>query len=52
MTMYLMGAAATQASWVCCGYGIRLAQDIGAHKKKTYDALPSAEDEQYKRVFW
>ncbi|VDC04175.1 unnamed protein product [Peniophora sp. CBMAI 1063] len=51
-TMYLMGAAATQASWVWCGHGIRLAQDIGAHKKKTYDALPSAEDEQYKRVFW
>ncbi|KZV67453.1 hypothetical protein PENSPDRAFT_654016 [Peniophora sp. CONT] len=51
-TMYLMGAAATQASWVWCGHGIRLALDIGAHKKKTYDTLPTAEDEQYKRVFW
>ncbi|KZV74474.1 hypothetical protein PENSPDRAFT_625698 [Peniophora sp. CONT] len=51
-TMYLMGCAAAQASWVWCGHGIRLAQDVGAHKKKTYGTSPSAVDEQFKRAFW
>ncbi|KZV75184.1 hypothetical protein PENSPDRAFT_647463 [Peniophora sp. CONT] len=51
-TLYLMGCAATQTSWVWCGHGVRLAQDVGAHKKQVYGDVPTAEDEQYKRAFW
>ncbi|VDC06061.1 unnamed protein product [Peniophora sp. CBMAI 1063] len=51
-TVYLMGCSAIQAAWVWCGHGIRLAQDVGAHKKKTYSAVPNAVDEQFKRAFW
>ncbi len=32
--------------------GIRMAIDVGAHRKKTYDTFPTAEQEQWKRAFW
>ena len=34
------------------GFGIRLAQDVGAHRRKGYQDVPTAEDEQWKRGFW
>ena len=34
------------------GFGIRLAQDVGAHRRKGHQDVPSAEDEQWKRGFW
>ena len=35
-----------------CGTAIRLAQDVGAHKRKSYEAKPTPEDELWKRAFW
>lgn len=38
------------------GIGIRLGQDVGAHRRKQYNpataAATAVEDEQWKRVFW
>jgi hypothetical protein len=34
------------------GIGIRLGQDVGAHRRKVYNAATAIEDEQWKRVFW
>lgn len=34
------------------GHGLRLAQDMGAHRRMTYGAVPTVEDELRKRAFW
>jgi hypothetical protein len=34
------------------GMGIRLAQDVGAHRRKAYHPKWSVEDELMKRAFW
>ena len=34
------------------GFGIRLAQDVGVHRRKVHQHVPTAEDEQWKRGFW
>jgi hypothetical protein len=34
------------------GIGIRLAQDVGAHRRKIYNRKPTVEDELWKRAFW
>ncbi len=34
------------------GIGIRLAQDVGAHRKKVYNTPHSVETELWKRAFW
>ena len=34
------------------GFGIRLAQDVGVHRRKVHEHVPTAEDEQWKRGFW
>jgi hypothetical protein len=34
------------------GTGIRIAQDIGVHRRKVYTGPPNAYDEQWKRAFW
>ncbi|VDC05656.1 unnamed protein product [Peniophora sp. CBMAI 1063] len=39
-------------AWIHAGLGIRLALDIGAHKRRAYGATPTVEDELYKRNFW
>ncbi|KZV61667.1 hypothetical protein PENSPDRAFT_618889 [Peniophora sp. CONT] len=39
-------------AWIHAGWGIRLALDIGAHKRRAYGATPTVEDELYKRTFW
>lgn len=47
-----MGCSAAHACWNLCGIGIRLAQDVGAHRRKVYSTTPTAEDELFKRAFW
>lgn len=32
--------------------GIRLALDVGAHRRKVYDAKPTIQSELWKRAFW
>ncbi|TFK27934.1 hypothetical protein FA15DRAFT_653244 [Coprinopsis marcescibilis] len=50
--IFLQGSSAPQASWTMTGIGIRLAQDVGAHRRKTPKAGPTPEDELWKRAFW
>jgi hypothetical protein len=47
--MFLHGTSAHYAGWVVLGMGIRLAQDVGAHRKKEKVTI---ENELYKRAFW
>ncbi|KAK7682544.1 hypothetical protein QCA50_014344 [Cerrena zonata] len=50
--VYLQGTSAPQACWTAIGVGIRLAQDVGAHRRKVYSKAPTVEDELWKRAFW
>ncbi|KAI0339080.1 hypothetical protein BDW22DRAFT_1431991 [Trametopsis cervina] len=50
--VFSWGTLSSQMSWVCVGYGIRLAQVVGAHRKKSYSAPPTVEQELLKRAFW
>jgi len=34
------------------GVGIRLAQDVGAHRRKVHNHTLTPEDELWKRAFW
>lgn len=52
ITMYLRGSSSPEASRWITGVGLRLAMDMGAHRKKSYSALPTVEGEQLKRAFW
>ncbi|KAI0319726.1 fungal-specific transcription factor domain-containing protein [Amylostereum chailletii] len=49
---FLQGCSAPQACWTLCGFGIRVAQDVGAHRRKVYSATPTVENELWKRAFW
>ncbi|GJE89783.1 Zn(II)2Cys6 transcription factor [Phanerochaete sordida] len=49
---YLHGSCVTQAAWAQIGYGLRLAQDMGAHRKRSYGNSPTIEGELMKRAFW
>ncbi|EMD31523.1 hypothetical protein CERSUDRAFT_119740 [Gelatoporia subvermispora B] len=52
MAIFLHGTSAPQACWTIIGVGIRLAQDVGAHRRKVYNPVPTAEEELWKRAFW
>ena len=39
-------------AWLLIGVGIRLCQDVGAHRQKTYGPKPTVIGELWKRVFW
>ncbi|KAJ6546054.1 fungal-specific transcription factor domain-containing protein [Mycena vulgaris] len=41
-----------RACWTLVGFGIRLGQDIGAHRRKTRTRTVSAEEELEKRAYW
>ncbi|KAL1673774.1 fungal-specific transcription factor domain-containing protein [Schizophyllum commune] len=48
--LFLWGTSVPEDCWKTLSMGIRLAQEVGAHRKrKTANAI---EDELYKRVFW
>ncbi|VDB82660.1 unnamed protein product [Peniophora sp. CBMAI 1063] len=49
--IYLSGKSEV-AAWNLCGTGIRLAQNLGVHRKPAYGAGPSINDELFKRPFW
>ncbi|KAA1476285.1 hypothetical protein DENSPDRAFT_843199 [Dentipellis sp. KUC8613] len=50
--LYLQGCSAQLACWILVGIGIRVAQDVGAHRRKVYHATLTVEDELWKRAFW
>lgn len=45
-------SSSPQSSWTIVGIGIRVAQDVGAHRRKVYNAPLSVESELWKRAFW
>lgn len=49
---FLQGSSAPQACWTMVGIGIRLSQDVGAHRRKKRDNTVTAEEEMWKRAFW
>ncbi|KAJ7749827.1 fungal-specific transcription factor domain-containing protein [Mycena maculata] len=49
---FLEGSSAPQACWTLIGVGIRLAQDVGAHRRTPDHDSPSVERELWKRAFW
>ncbi|CAK5277395.1 unnamed protein product [Mycena citricolor] len=44
-------AAISPVAWNQIGFGLRRAQDVGAHRRMKLDH-PTADNEQWKRVFW
>ncbi|KAI0925293.1 hypothetical protein AcV7_005573 [Taiwanofungus camphoratus] len=50
--IFMLGTSAPQACWTIIGVGARLAQDVGAHRRKVYNARPTIEEELWKRAFW
>ncbi|KAF8150167.1 fungal-specific transcription factor domain-containing protein [Crassisporium funariophilum] len=49
---FLQGSSAPQSCWTMVGIGIRLAQDVGAHRRKVHTHTLTVEDELWKRAFW
>lgn len=52
MAFYLGGSNTPQGAWNLIGLGLRMAQDVGVHRKKMYAGKPTVEDELWKRAFW
>lgn len=52
MAVYLGLSPVPHGLFAIVGHGLRLAQDMGAHRRATYGATPNAEDELKKRAFW
>ncbi|KAI0028750.1 fungal-specific transcription factor domain-containing protein [Vararia minispora EC-137] len=51
-SVYLSGASRTSTVFNIVGLGLKLAQEIGVHKKAVYSTIPRAEEELFKRAFW
>ena len=50
--MYLWGSKLNHSIWSVLGQGLRMAQDMGAHRRKMYSTSSSMEGESIKRAFW
>ncbi|KAF7320544.1 Zn(2)-C6 fungal-type domain-containing protein [Mycena chlorophos] len=50
---FLQGAESPHIAWNIIGTALRLAQDMGIHRRSARDSQPpNAKREKYKRVFW
>ena len=52
VAIYLHGTSTAQASWRFIGLGLRVAEDMGAHRRKAPNSVPTVRDELTKRAFW
>ncbi|KAI0027758.1 fungal-specific transcription factor domain-containing protein, partial [Vararia minispora EC-137] len=50
--IYLAGCSMPAVGWNMVAIGIRIAQNIGVHKKHVYGSKPTVQDELFKRSFW
>ncbi|KAJ7072035.1 fungal-specific transcription factor domain-containing protein [Mycena amicta] len=50
-SLFLQGLSSTAIAWNQIGFGLRRAQDVGAHRQRR-DPCPSADNEHWKRAFW
>ncbi|KAK0207604.1 fungal-specific transcription factor domain-containing protein [Armillaria fumosa] len=51
MTLFLYGSSTPEPIWLLTGVGIRMAQDVGAHRKRVAKEW-GVQDELWKRTFW
>ncbi|KAJ4497017.1 fungal-specific transcription factor domain-containing protein [Lentinula lateritia] len=51
-TIYIQDCPSQEEGWSLISAGLRLAQAIGAHRKKVYSSKLTAVDELWKRAFW
>ncbi|KAK0189249.1 fungal-specific transcription factor domain-containing protein [Armillaria mellea] len=53
MVLFLYGTTTPETSFLLIGVGVRLAQDVGAHRKRAKPLKEwTTEDELWKRIFW
>ena len=50
--LYLHQSVLNQAAWGIIGHGLRIAQEMGAHRQKRYARKLTQEGELMKRAFW
>ncbi|KAI0754385.1 fungal-specific transcription factor domain-containing protein [Daedaleopsis nitida] len=52
MIWFMQGTSTPQSVWTLIGIGIRIAVDVGAHRRKLYGSVPTLEEELWRRAFW
>ncbi|KAK0467828.1 fungal-specific transcription factor domain-containing protein [Desarmillaria tabescens] len=52
LSVFYVQGFSVHSSWTILGTAMRMAQDLGAHRKQRPGMLPSAEEELLKRAFW
>ncbi|KAI0080941.1 hypothetical protein K474DRAFT_45587 [Panus rudis PR-1116 ss-1] len=50
--LYLQGTCLTHGCWNIIGIAARMAEDVGAHRRKVYAGVATVENELWKRAFW
>ncbi|KAJ6596654.1 fungal-specific transcription factor domain-containing protein [Mycena sp. CBHHK59/15] len=50
--IFLQGTGSPELCWVLTSIGIRLAQDVGAHRRRRYNGNKLSEDQLWTRAFW
>ncbi|KAI0309621.1 fungal-specific transcription factor domain-containing protein [Amylostereum chailletii] len=51
-TLYVFGSGTPQICWTLSGIGLRMAQDIGAHRRRAYVDHSPLETDLWRRAFW
>ncbi|KAJ7776359.1 fungal-specific transcription factor domain-containing protein [Mycena metata] len=51
-TQFLCSAASPRVAWRILGFGVRLMEDVGAHRRKARGKTISVEEELEKRAMW
>ncbi|TFK53572.1 hypothetical protein OE88DRAFT_1676793 [Heliocybe sulcata] len=52
LTFFLLGSSSPHAVWGIIGIGLRIAQDVGANRRRFYGDQMTVETEMWKRAFW
>ncbi|KIY44292.1 hypothetical protein FISHEDRAFT_52319, partial [Fistulina hepatica ATCC 64428] len=50
--LFLQMTSAVHVCWTTIGIGVRLAQDVGAHRRTVFTSGSRLDNELWKRVFW
>ncbi|KAJ7583186.1 fungal-specific transcription factor domain-containing protein [Mycena floridula] len=50
--IFLHGSSVIESSWSVLGIALRLAQDVGLHRKMAVEPEATADNESWKRIFW
>ncbi|KIK55975.1 hypothetical protein GYMLUDRAFT_47450 [Collybiopsis luxurians FD-317 M1] len=49
---FMSSSSTPEISWILISVGVRLAQDVGAHRRPQESSEPTVESESWKRAFW